>query len=192
MSLAEYREENASRHTRSLRQPDTVIQRSTGGRSAYAVAMASLLVTGLYNWPEQGVPYTLIEPSQNIEDYVASKSVGWTAIADEIIYELGRLPRDWAGSGTMVPSNATITDVECVIGYFPAQTRRPAVEVDAETGHVSLSWFSSDNRQMFSLLFTGNNHEVIGSYSSLNPGEAARPWKYKVEEEAKIVRRVGF
>jgi hypothetical protein len=117
---------------------------------------------------------------------VATKSTGWSAIAEDIVSELGRLTHGWAGPGTVPPSEEVVNDIERVVGCLSPTVRRPSVEVDDETGHVTLSWLSEDQRRMFSLLFAGND-EVIGSFTSLIAGETERPWRHNTKEENKIV-----
>ena len=117
---------------------------------------------------------------------ITTKSTGWPAIAENIVSELGRLTHGWAGPGTVPPSEEVVNDIERVAGCLPPTVHRPSVEVDDETGHVTLSWLSADQRRMFSLLFAGNN-EVIGSFTSLIADETERPWRHNTEEENKIV-----
>jgi hypothetical protein len=110
-------------------------------------------------------------------------------IADEIVTEIGRLKPGWAGPESVRPSEDTLDDIARVIGYLPPPFRRPLIEIDELEGDVTLSWISEDRKRMFSLHFHGN-HNVIGSYTSLESGESLAPWKFGIAEESKITSNI--
>ena len=136
----------------------------------------------------QGKPTAITELAETIssEPMDAPPPFRWRTLGEDVVTELGRLKTGWAGNGSVAPPRSVLSDVERVLGYLPPHTHRPTIEVDDETGHVALFWFTPDKRSMFSLVFSGNRH-VVGCHSSLEAAHDSRPWKYEVSEENKLV-----
>ena len=61
---------------------------------------------------------------------------------EKIQRDLERLRDGWAGQDSKAPSSQTLTDFERLVSALPSDIRLPEVEVDDETGYVTLRWSS--------------------------------------------------
>lgn len=74
---------------------------------------------------------------------------------EKIQRDLERLRDGWSGPGTKAPSEQTLTDFYRLVGAMPAAIRTPEVEVDDETGYITLRWSSQTIGLSFVLRGTG-------------------------------------
>lgn len=61
---------------------------------------------------------------------------------EKIQRELERLQDGWNGPGSKAPGDQTLTDFYTLIAALPLLVRAPEVEVDEDTGHLTLRWSS--------------------------------------------------
>lgn len=94
----------------------------------------------------------------------AARPIGWADTLERIIQEIGRLPDNWDGPGSITPSDKMVRDVENVLQALPAQTVEPELEVDSSDGSVTVRWISADFSRSFALSFAGNARvTLVGS-----------------------------
>ena len=105
---------------------------------------------------------------------------------DLILVQIGRLPPEWAGSGSLAPSDNALRDVAAVLTCLPPNTPMPELEVDPEDGYINLLWRMKDNSRIFVLTFAGAG-AVIGSAAGTGPYE---PWRLEVSDEIGIAMRL--
>jgi hypothetical protein len=101
--------------------------------------------------------------------------------------ELERLQDGWAGPGTVAPSERTKQDVERLLTIFSEITRAPEVEVDEESGHVTLRWSGAIT---LAFVLRGNGKVlVINTDVSDRPVVKSRTFEIQ-KDEASINRYV--
>jgi hypothetical protein len=105
-------------------------------------------------------------------------------VVDRLIIFLERMSAGWAGPCTFPPSAQTVEDVLAVSYLVGPLSKMPEVEVDPDSGSVSLIWTRRDKRRSFALMFDGDRR-VIGTMACLDGGEYV-PWSLAVDREVQI------
>jgi hypothetical protein len=105
-------------------------------------------------------------------------------VADRITSELGRLRPEWAGPGSVSPSQELIQQVEFVLDRLPLKASMPQIEVEEEDGSVALRWIAPNKKRSFSLVFRGNGR-VTGVLATVDPPQS-RSWSAQVTDEIRI------
>jgi hypothetical protein len=105
-------------------------------------------------------------------------------LADRITSELGRLRPEWAGPGSVLPSQELIQQVELVLDRLPLKASMPQIEVEEEDGSVALRWIAPNKKRSFSLVFRGNGR-VTGVLATVDPPQS-KSWSAQVTDEIRI------
>lgn len=88
--------------------------------------------------------------------HVANNEKPCERFGERIRRDLERLKDGWGGSGTIAPSTAALAEAELLLDALPTQTREPEVEVDEETGHITLRWTPSGVATSLAFLMRGS------------------------------------
>lgn len=111
---------------------------------------------------------------RKIAPHTETQSVG--SVVLNAVRNLGRLRDGWAGPDSHAPSTTTINDIVLVLFTTVSIIRNvePDVEVDPDTGSVSLRWYDAERNNSLTISFFGAG-KVIATHSSLEaPGLGAR------------------
>lgn len=71
---------------------------------------------------------------------------------DRIIQSLGRLQDGWNGDESRAPNEATVSQVQALLGVIPPKASLPDVEVEEDTGSVTLRWANPTSETVFSFV----------------------------------------
>ena len=140
-----------------------------------------------------GVSDTGLVPAVNVSETLiqnSAKTLSSTVplAVDRLIIFLERVPPEWAGPGTAPPSVEALADVLAVSYFISPQSTMPEIEVDPDSGGVSLIWTRKDKRRSFALIFDGD-HRVVGTMACLDGG-SYKPWALAVDQEVQIAMRL--
>jgi len=127
-------------------------------------------------------------PEALIQNSAKTLSPTGPLTVDRLIIFLERVPTEWAGPGTVPPSIQAIADVLAVSYLITPLSTMPEIEVDPDSGGVSLIWTRKDKRRSFALLFDGD-HRVVGTMACLDGGNY-KPWGLSVDQEVQIAMRL--
>jgi hypothetical protein len=109
-------------------------------------------------------------------------------LVTRVAHRLARIPDIVHAPDSILPSADVISAAEKIVGYLPAETKLPQIEIDDSTGAISLVWRDSECQNTFALEIP-NSRCVIGvgfgeDFSNF------QPWRHLVSEELKIVSEI--
>ncbi|MHA6288090.1 hypothetical protein [Maricaulis sp. CAU 1757] len=108
---------------------------------------------------------------------------GFHARFERTLKDLGRLVDGWAGEGSLAPSEAILLELETVaVGAIPNDCALPEVEVEDDTGAVTLRW-TSENRDKQISMFLGGTGTVILVAVDIDAGVAESPRTFEASPE---------
>ena len=137
---------------------------------------------------DTGLASAIHVPESSIQNSAKALSSAGPLAVDRLIILLERLPAEWAGPGTSPPSVEAVADVLTVSYLISPLSKMPEVEVDPDSGSVSLIWTRRDKRRSFALMFDGDRR-VIGTIACLDGGQYV-PWSLAVDQEVQIAARL--
>ncbi len=106
-------------------------------------------------------------------------------LTTKVAYRLAQVSEMERAPDSIMPDQEVINAAVRVIGYLPATTRMPQIEIDDSNGAISLVWRDSDDQNTFALEIP-NSRCVVG----VGFGEGFsnfKPWRFLISEERKIV-----
>jgi hypothetical protein len=74
--------------------------------------------------------------------------------------ELDRLQDGWCGPDSRAPSSGVLADFDRILTAIPTGALSPEVEVDDETGNLTLRWSSTDRAVGFSFVLRGDRRAL--------------------------------
>jgi hypothetical protein len=80
--------------------------------------------------------------------------------AEQITRELDRLTDGWYGPGSKAPGREVLQDLDAVLSQLLTDAPKPDVEIDDDTGAVTLRWGGAEGDIMLALVFNGDRHVV--------------------------------
>ena len=102
-----------------------------------------------------------------------------SASVERIRIQLGRLRDGWCGPGSIAPTTETLSDLDRLLGTLDQGYFLPEVEVDQDTGHLTLRWDSKISSKCISLILKGNGN-VLFIESQLNDDPIASSRSFPV------------
>ncbi len=109
------------------------------------------------------------------------------AFAEQITRDLDRLTDGWYGPGSKSPGHDVLRDVDAVLSQFLSGAYKPEVEIDEDTGAVTLRWGSASSNVTLALVFNGNGHVVVVN-TVVAQETVATSKSFKVEDHSGIAR----
>jgi hypothetical protein len=109
-------------------------------------------------------------------------------VAEQISSSLGRLKDNWAGPGSVAPTDKIIQQVSSVVGHLPSLSKMPSIEVEDDDGTVSLRWVALDRKKSFSLVFRGKGR-VTAIFATAEP-PASKAWSAEVTDEISLAGKL--
>ncbi len=107
---------------------------------------------------------------------------------EPVIRALEALRPGWAGPESVIPSDNAIATLRVLADAPLRGARRPDVEVDPETGEVTLSWLRADFKCSFTLHFRSDG-EAVGVLVEY-PVSTYSPWRFPASTIESLSRRL--
>jgi hypothetical protein len=152
-------------HKKGTRSPKPVIQYSTGTSGGEKL---------------DPTPPSYLEQAVEVNATVST--------IDYLVLRLERLSSGWAGTGSRAPRDSAIDDAVELAYCLPVNATLPEIEVDPDTGTITLFWSNSESRSTFALSFDGSGR-VLGTIASLSIGPF-EPWIISVRHEVALARKL--
>ncbi|MCK1517125.1 hypothetical protein IVB22_32405 [Bradyrhizobium sp. 190] len=113
-------------------------------------------------------------------------SVGAPDLTTRVAYRLAEIPEMARAADSILPGVDVLAAAQQIVGYLPALTVLPEIEIDDSTGAISLVWRDQENA--FALEIP-NSRIVIGvgfgkEFSTF------KPWRHAVSDERKIMSEI--
>lgn len=103
--------------------------------------------------------------------------------------DLERLKDGWAGPGSVAPSSAVLADLDRVLAELPEHYDIPEVEVDPDSGHVTLRWQAQGAQEALAFVISGSRQVLaITTLLGAEPTVASR--RFDVAHNDSIARFV--
>jgi hypothetical protein len=118
---------------------------------------------------------------------------------EKIRRDLERLKDGWNGDGSSAPSSEVLSDLDQVLAALPEGAATPEVEVDDDTGHITLRWQDNEGQQALSIVVSGTKQlltvtTTLGEEPFATPrridasnGEAVARFLDREEANAKVL-----
>jgi CheY-like chemotaxis protein len=134
---------------------------------------------------ETGVFQSLTETLRTRLKQVIQNQSWQPDVTTKVAYRLSQISEMVRAPDSILPSQKLIDAAIQVVGYLPATTRLPQIEIDDSNGAISLVWRDLADQNTFSLEIPNPRHVVGVGFGRNFP--KFKPWRYLISDERRII-----
>jgi hypothetical protein len=108
---------------------------------------------------------------------------------DRMLQSLERLQDGWNGGGSIAPNAATLNQLQLLIGTIPPSAAVPEIEVEDDTGSVTMRWASPQFEAVFAFVVTPDG-STVGVKTVVGRETRVYSKKFAAGDSAQVARHI--